>query len=57
MRFLIDANLPRAVIVVVQTLGHHAEFARDAVQLPRVISGMLLSEVQSRLSPSWFWCE
>ena len=29
MRFLIDANLPRAVIVVVQSLGHQAEFARD----------------------------
>jgi predicted nuclease of predicted toxin-antitoxin system len=29
MRFLIDANLPRAVIAVVQTLGHQAEFARD----------------------------
>lgn len=29
MRFLIDANLPRAVIAVVQNLGHQAEFARD----------------------------
>src|SRR5580658_1523884 len=29
MRFLIDANLPRAVIDVVQTLGHQVEFARD----------------------------
>ena len=29
MRFLIDANLPRAVIAVVQSLGHQAEFARD----------------------------
>jgi predicted nuclease of predicted toxin-antitoxin system len=29
MRFLIDANLPRAVIAVVRSLGHHAEFARD----------------------------
>jgi predicted nuclease of predicted toxin-antitoxin system len=29
MRFLIDANLPRAVIAVVQRLGHQAEFARD----------------------------
>ncbi len=29
MRFLIDANLPRAVIAVVQNLGHRAEFARD----------------------------
>jgi predicted nuclease of predicted toxin-antitoxin system len=29
MRFLIDANLPRAVIAVVQSLGHRVEFARD----------------------------
>jgi predicted nuclease of predicted toxin-antitoxin system len=29
MRFLIDANLPRAIIAVVQSLGHQAEFARD----------------------------
>jgi predicted nuclease of predicted toxin-antitoxin system len=29
MRFLIDANLPRAVIAVVETLGHQVEFARD----------------------------
>jgi predicted nuclease of predicted toxin-antitoxin system len=29
MRFLIDANLPRAVIDVVQGLGHQVEFARD----------------------------
>jgi len=29
MRFLIDANLPRAVIAVVQSLGHQMEFARD----------------------------
>jgi predicted nuclease of predicted toxin-antitoxin system len=29
MRFLIDANLPRAVIDVVQSLGHQVEFARD----------------------------
>ena len=29
MRFLIDANLPRAVIGVVQSLGHEVEFARD----------------------------
>jgi predicted nuclease of predicted toxin-antitoxin system len=29
MRFLIDANLPRTVIAVVRSLGHHAEFARD----------------------------
>jgi hypothetical protein len=29
MHFLIDANLPRAVIAVVQNLGHLAEFARD----------------------------
>ncbi len=29
MRFLIDANLPRAVIAVAQSLGHQVEFARD----------------------------
>ena len=29
MRFLLDANLPRAVISVVQSLGHQVEFARD----------------------------
>ena len=29
MRFLIDANLPRAVIGVLQALGHQSEFARD----------------------------
>ena len=29
MRFLIDANLPRAVIDAVQSLGHQVEFARD----------------------------
>ena len=29
MRLLIDANLPRTVIAVVRSLGHHAEFARD----------------------------
>ncbi len=29
MRFLIDANLPRTVIAVVQSLGHQVEFARD----------------------------
>jgi predicted nuclease of predicted toxin-antitoxin system len=29
MRFLIDANLPRAVIDVVKSLGHQVEFARD----------------------------
>ena len=29
VRFLIDANLPRAVIGVVQSLGHEVEFARD----------------------------
>jgi hypothetical protein len=29
MRFLIDANLPRAAIVVCQKSGHLVEFARD----------------------------
>src|SRR5208283_743507 len=29
MRFLIDANLPRAAIAVVQSLGHQVEFTRD----------------------------
>jgi len=29
MRFLIDANLPRAIIQVLHDLGHQAEFARD----------------------------
>ena len=29
MRFLIDASLPRAVIHVVQSMGHQVEFARD----------------------------
>ncbi len=29
MRFLIDANLPRAVIGVLQALGYQADFARD----------------------------
>ena len=29
MRFLIDANLPRAVIAVFQTHGHDTVFARD----------------------------
>ena len=29
MRFLIDANLPRAVIGTLQKSGHQAEFARD----------------------------
>ena len=29
MRFLVDANLPRAVIAVVQSFGHQVEFARD----------------------------
>jgi predicted nuclease of predicted toxin-antitoxin system len=29
MRFLIDSNLPRAVIAVVQSMGHQVEFARD----------------------------
>jgi predicted nuclease of predicted toxin-antitoxin system len=29
MRFLIDANLPRAAIVVCQKYGHQVQFARD----------------------------
>ena len=29
MLFLIDANLPRAVIAVLEKAGHQAEFARD----------------------------
>jgi predicted nuclease of predicted toxin-antitoxin system len=29
MRFLIDANLPRASIAVLQRCGHQVEFARD----------------------------
>jgi len=29
MRFVIDANLPRAVIAVLQKRGHQIEFARD----------------------------
>ena len=29
MRFLIDANLPRAAILVCQKFGHQIEFARD----------------------------
>ena len=29
MRFLIDANLPRAAIDVCQKFGHQVEFARD----------------------------
>ena len=29
MRLLIDANLPRAAIVVCQKFGHQVEFARD----------------------------
>ena len=29
MRFLIDANLPRAAIVVCQKFGHQVKFARD----------------------------
>jgi predicted nuclease of predicted toxin-antitoxin system len=29
MRFLIDANLPRAAILVCQEFGHQVEFARD----------------------------
>jgi predicted nuclease of predicted toxin-antitoxin system len=29
MRFLIDANLPRAAIEAVQKAGHEVEFARD----------------------------
>jgi predicted nuclease of predicted toxin-antitoxin system len=30
MRFLLDANLPRAAVAVVEKLGHTVEFARDA---------------------------
>src|SRR5271166_634542 len=29
MRFLIDANLPRAAIAALERAGHQAEFARD----------------------------
>jgi hypothetical protein len=29
MRFLIDANLPRAAILVCHKFGHQVEFARD----------------------------
>ena len=29
MSFLIDANLPRSVAVLLASLGHHVEFARD----------------------------
>jgi predicted nuclease of predicted toxin-antitoxin system len=29
MRFLIDANLPRAAIVALEKFGHQVEFARD----------------------------
>jgi len=29
VRFLIDANLPRATVEVLQRLGHEVEFARD----------------------------
>ena len=29
MRFLVDTNLPRSVIVVLQNLGHQVEFTRD----------------------------
>jgi predicted nuclease of predicted toxin-antitoxin system len=29
MRFLIDANLPRAVIAALESAGHQVEFARD----------------------------
>jgi len=29
MRFLIDANLPRAVIAALEKAGHQVEFARD----------------------------
>jgi predicted nuclease of predicted toxin-antitoxin system len=29
MRFLIDANLPRAVIAALERAGHQVEFARD----------------------------
>ena len=29
MRFLIDANMPRSIIALVESLGHEVEFARD----------------------------
>ncbi|WP_395714589.1 DUF5615 family PIN-like protein [Reyranella sp.] len=29
MRFLIDANMPRSVVALLRSLGHHVEFARD----------------------------
>ncbi|MGA2779301.1 MAG: DUF5615 family PIN-like protein [Steroidobacteraceae bacterium] len=29
MRFLVDANLPRAIIAALETAGHQVEFARD----------------------------
>ena len=30
MRFLLDANLPRAAVAIVENFGHTVEFARDA---------------------------
>ncbi|MHB1872335.1 MAG: DUF5615 family PIN-like protein [Steroidobacteraceae bacterium] len=30
MRFLLDANLPRAAVAIVEKFGHTVEFARDA---------------------------
>ena len=29
MPFLVDANLPRLVVALLRSLGHHVEFARD----------------------------
>jgi predicted nuclease of predicted toxin-antitoxin system len=29
VQFLIDANLPRSVVVLLRGLGHNVEFARD----------------------------
>ncbi|HEY7299202.1 MAG TPA: DUF5615 family PIN-like protein [Xanthobacteraceae bacterium] len=29
MPFLVDANLPRLVVAILRSLGHHVEFARD----------------------------
>ena len=29
MRFLVDANLPRSTVALLQRLGHEVEFARD----------------------------
>jgi hypothetical protein len=29
MRFLIDANMPRSIVALVESLGHEVKFARD----------------------------